>query len=462
MVFRKKSIDEWALDYSLLQHYAMIFFRIFYRKICVINRQNIPRNEPVILASNHQNALMDAMVLVCNSGFQNVFLARADIFKGKLLIRFLTFINIMPIYRIRDGYENVKKNDIVFEKTRQVLRNKYNPLGMFPEGNHGDKRRLRQLVKGIFRIAFMAQEDYGDKSGVKIVPIGIDYGHYQHFRTTLFVNIGKPIEVSEFHGVFKENPVLAINQLKDRYATEQSKLMIDIQTEEFYDLYMHLRNIFNDHMRKKLGITGNSLHERFIADKRMIDLLNIELENNPDNLRQLDTQVTNYQKGLNKFGLRDWVLKKEKYSFLGLLLALVLKIVLLPVYLFGLIHNYPFYWFTEARVKNIKDPQFKSSFKFVIGMVGLPVWYLILAGILAFIPIPWGIKCIYILFLPVSGLFSFDYFIRAKKLLSRIRYTLLVSKGNMEIIDLRNLRKSILDHMNRLVKRYTLNNENKR
>ena len=125
----------------------------------------------------------------------------------------------MPIFRIRDGIENVKKNDEVFEKTVQVLHNCNNPLGLFAEGNHGDKRRLRPLVKGLFRIAFLAQEHFGDKPGVKIVPVGIDYGHYQHFRTTLFVNMGDPIEVSQFYDDYAENPVTAINRLKDAFAS---------------------------------------------------------------------------------------------------------------------------------------------------------------------------------------------------------------------------------------------------
>jgi len=178
-LFSKKKIDEWALDYWLLQRYAIFCYNIYYRKVEVINRHNIPRDYPVILAPNHQNALMDALAIVCNMPYQCVFLARADIFKGKRLIRLLTFMNIMPVYRIRDGIEKVKMNDAVFGKTVDVLHNKLNPLCLFAEGNHGDKRRLRPLVKGLFRIAFQAQEKYGNNPVVKIVPIGYDYGHYQ-------------------------------------------------------------------------------------------------------------------------------------------------------------------------------------------------------------------------------------------------------------------------------------------
>jgi 1-acyl-sn-glycerol-3-phosphate acyltransferase len=461
MAFRKKSIDEWALNYYLLQSYAKLIFRMFYRKICIVNRHHIPVNQPVILAPNHQNALMDAMVLVCKSGYQVVFLARADIFKGKFLINFLTYINIMPIFRIRDGYENVKKNDVVFEKTLQVLRNRYNPLGMFPEGNHGDMRRLRPLVKGIFRIAFMAQEDFGDSPGVKIVPVGIDYGHYQHFRSTVFANFGKPIEVSEYYTVFKENPVLAINQLKERYAAEISKLMIDIQTEEYYDLYMFLRNMYNDEMRKRSGIAGASLPERFMADKAMIDLLNIELEDNPNSISRLNLLVKEYQQGLKANGLRDWVLKKN-YSVPGLAMASLLKIILLPVFLFGLVNNYPLYWFTESRVKGLKDPQFQSSFKFVIGMLGLPAWYLVLILMLIFAPGPALIKILYMLFVPFAGLFSFDYFIGAKKLIAKIRFRIAIVKGTPEIAQLKNQRDMILLRMNELTANQTARHENTR
>jgi 1-acyl-sn-glycerol-3-phosphate acyltransferase len=448
-LFRKKAIDEWALDYWLLQRYARLCFRIYYRKIEVVNRHNIPLNEPIILAPNHQNALMDAMVLVCNMPFQSVFLARADIFKGKRLIRFLTFANIMPIYRMRDGIENVKRNDAVFEKTLQVLHNKNNPLGLFAEGNHGDKRRLRQLVKGLFRIAFLAQEKYDTESGVKIIPIGIDYGHYRNFRSTLFVNIGEPIEVSDFYGVYRDNPVMAINQLKEAFAAALSKQMIDIQTDEYYDLYMYLREIFNDEMKVELEIQDNSLAGKFWADKVMIDNLNRELEAHPDEISQLNTLVLDYQAGIKKARLRDWVLKKDKYAISGLMLSAITKLVLLPVFIFGFLNNYLPYWFTASKIKNIKDTQFQSSFKYVIGMIVFPVWYIVLAGILAFMALPIWLILLYIILLPLTGLAAFDYYIRFKKFVAKCRYNNMKSSHEMNI--LRNVRKSIFKKMHDII-----------
>ena len=456
-MFRKKKIDEWAWDYWLLQQYAKFCFHIFYRKIEVINRQNIPKNQPVILAPNHQNALMDAMVLVCNTSYQNIFLARADIFKGKRLIRFLTYLNIMPIYRIRDGIENVKKNDVVFEKTLQVLHNKNNPLILFPEGNHGNRRRLRQLVKGLFRIAFQAQEKYGNQKGVKIVPVGVDYGHYQNFRTTLFVNIGKPIEVSQFMEAYHENPVMAINQMKDRFGESLSKQMIDIQTEEYYDLYMYLRKIFNREMRQKLGISDGSLSGKFRADKVMIDGLNRELETKPESIRELDVLVKEYQSGLKKAGLRDWILGKGKESFPELVVASVLKAAFFPVFLFGFINNYLPYQFIKKKTQRIKDPQFVSSFRYVLGMIVFPVWYLITGCILAFTPLPFWSVLLYVLLVPVTGLFAYHYYVRVKKFLGRWRFFL--NRNSGEIMDLASIRKNIFNRIQVIMSRQIAANE---
>jgi 1-acyl-sn-glycerol-3-phosphate acyltransferase len=459
-LFRKKAIDEWALNYWLLQQYARLCFRIYYRKIEIVNRDRIRSGQPVILAPNHQNALMDAMVLVCNMPFQSVFLARADIFKGKRMVKFLTYLNIMPVFRIRDGIENVKKNDEVFEKTTRVLHNGDNPLVLFAEGSHGNRRRLRPVVKGLFRIAFQAQEKYGNRDGVKIIPVGIDYGHYQNFRTTLFVNVGEPVEISEMYLEYAENPVAAINHLKEIFAGKLSKLMIDIQTEEFYALYMDLRAIFNDTMRQLLDIADESLQGRFKADKFMIECLNKELDESPEIIHNLNVMVPKYKKELRNAGIRDWVLNKQPFGVTGLLLSVMAKIVLLPVFVFGILNNFVPYWFASSKVSNIKDQQFHSSFKYVIGMIVFPVWYLVTAGILAFLSLPIWTIILYILLLPLTGLVAFEYYIRFRKLLGKLNFTFRRKSG--EISSLIEQRKKIISLMTEIIKRQNNRHENPR
>ncbi|MBN2215474.1 MAG: 1-acyl-sn-glycerol-3-phosphate acyltransferase [Bacteroidales bacterium] len=447
----KRTIDQWTWDYWLVQRYVILCYRVFYKRIYSHNLQNLPSNEPFILAPNHQNALMDALAFVCNTPFQVVFLARADIFKGKLLIHFLNYLNIIPIYRIRDGIDNVRRNDEVFAKTLQVFRNKHNPICIFPEGNHGDKRRLRQLVKGIFRMAFIAQEDYKDQPGVKIVPVGLDYGHYTNFRTTIFINYGKPIEVSEYYRQYEEDKVKAMNDLRDRLASEIRKLMIDIRNEEYYETYMMLRTIYNSRMRELMNIKGNNLLDRFNADKKMIEILDMQLAEDESRIAAIDKLVMDYNLGLKSINIRDWIVKKGDFSYLAECLKLLAMIVAFPVYLLGLINNYIPYTIPSLYVRNVKDRQFHSSMKFVLSMIFFPLYYAIVI-VLAALIIPGALfSWLYILLIPVSGIFAYSYYIWIKKSVAKFRFIRHTKKVRGKTGDLIHNRKKILDLMDDII-----------
>jgi 1-acyl-sn-glycerol-3-phosphate acyltransferase len=451
VLFCKKSIDEWSLRYWLLQQYMKLFFRLYFRKVESVNNSNLPRKMPVILGPNHQNALMDALAFCYDTELQPVFLARADIFRKKTVIAFLTDINIMPVFRIRDGISNVRKNDEIFEKCLRIIHNKLNPLCIFPEGNHGDKRRLRPLVKGIFRIAFMAQEIYGETPAVKIVPVGIDYSHYQKIRSTLFLNYGKPIDISEFYPLWKDNPVDAINHLRDRLSEELKKLIIHIETIEYYDLYMKLRGVYNSSMREKMAIRDNSLAGRFNADKRMIELLDQILEKKPEDIALLDQQMKEYQTLLKQNNFRDWIIKKGKFSLPGLLADALLLIVALPVFMYGfLTHILPFYAPVRIARTKIKDTQFHSTFKFVLAMVFFPVMYLLwmIPGFLV-IENGWA-RIAFVLSLPLAGIAAYHYYIHFKKTRSRFRLFRMNLTGNPALKKLISLRKNIIERMDEI------------
>ena len=448
-----RTIDQWTWDYWLVQRYANLFYWSYFKRIYINNLDNLPRNQPVIIAPNHQNTLMDALAFVYSAKCQPVFLARADIFKGRVIIHFLNFMNIMPIYRMRDGVSNVRKNDEIFEKTLSVLKNKLNPLCLFPEGTHGDKRRLRPLKKGIFRIAFMGQEFFKDNPGVKIVPVGLDYSHYQNFRGTLFINYGRPIEVSEYYNLYTENSNEAINKLKEKLAGEISKLMIDIQTEEHYDLYQGMRAVYNPEMRKKLKIAGKSLLDKFIADKRMISILDEYSGENPEDMSALNNKVSQYFKELDELNLRDWVLRRDRYPFIMRILEALALFIILPVYLLGVINNYLPYKLPTILIKNIKDRQFHSSFKHVMAMLFFPAYYIILTVLALVFLWTWWLKIAYILALPLTGLFSFNYYIRLKKLYAKHRYSRMQRKKKGSIHELKRLRADIISSMDRIVEK---------
>ena len=78
----QRSIHRRNLIYQLIYPYARTFFFHYYGKVEVRGTKNIPRKAPVIFAPNHQNALMDALIVLFSAPGDVVFLAREE--KGKI------------------------------------------------------------------------------------------------------------------------------------------------------------------------------------------------------------------------------------------------------------------------------------------------------------------------------------------------------------------------------------------
>ncbi|MEN8203864.1 MAG: 1-acyl-sn-glycerol-3-phosphate acyltransferase, partial [Bacteroidota bacterium] len=264
-----KGIHRRNLIYHLIYPYVKIFFFHYYGKVEIKGLENIPRGAPVIFAPNHQNALMDALIVLFAAPGDVVFLARADIFNSKFLAFLLNSLKILPVFRQRDGAAELVKNQEIFDISVDVLKHRHY-LCVMPEGNHGNQRKLRNIVKGIFRIAFKAQEDAGNQAFVKIVPVGLDVGDYVKHNTSLFINFGEPIEVSDYWDAYEENTARGINSIKATLIEELKPRMIHIGTEAYYEAVQGLREIFNERMREMMEISGSELSDRFRADKEMI------------------------------------------------------------------------------------------------------------------------------------------------------------------------------------------------
>lgn len=183
--------------YSFLRPWTDWVFKRSYRRFQIVGRDRIPTDGAIIFAPNHTNALCDALAVLCIDHSRKVFVARADIFKNPKHAKLLTWLKIMPIRRMRDGVDEVLHNDETNEKAIATLRDKV-PFCILPEGTHHPKHTLLPLQKGIFRIALTANERFGEEMPIYIVPVGVEYGDYWHLWDTLTVNIGDPINITEY------------------------------------------------------------------------------------------------------------------------------------------------------------------------------------------------------------------------------------------------------------------------
>jgi 1-acyl-sn-glycerol-3-phosphate acyltransferase len=434
----KENIEKYSAGYALLKSVAGFWHNnVFYRKVIVMGRENINPEDPVIFAPNHQNALMDALAVLFTHTGQPIFLARADIFRKKLIARILYFLKILPVYRIRDGFSSLKGNDEIFTKTIDVLKNK-NGLVILPEGDHAGFRRLRQLKKGICRVAFQSDEATGFSLKIKIIPVGIEYSHYTRFRQVLTVAYGKPLEVSEYHELYRESPEKALNELRSRLSDEMISNMVHIP-EEDYEAIDELRSMLN-------GRYGDDIKfPKFLRDRRLIDrIIKLKSLNHAMYERICDLSMQIKKKTCDlKITYR--LLEKKKHPLGWLIAGLLGLAVTFPIYIYGNIFNFPFIEIPNLQIRNIKDLQFHSSVKYGISLamafVILPV-FLILA--LVFFS-PWWLGILIFLSLPLSGLFAWDYSLVFKRIIGGFKARKLIRNGDREFDILRKNHRELLN-----------------
>ena len=420
----KENIEKYSARYALLKSVAGFWHNnVFYRKVIVLGRENINPDDPVIFAPNHQNALMDALAVLFTNNGQNVFLARADIFKRKSIAAILYFLKILPVYRIRDGFSSVKGNDEIFIKTIDVLKNK-NGLVILPEGDHAGFRRLRQLKKGICRVAFQSDEATGFSLKIKIIPVGLEFSNYSRFRQVLTVAYGKPIEVSDYYESYKVNPERALNELRSRLSDEMKGNMIHIESEEDYGAIDELRSMINGRFSDDIRMP------KLIRDRILVNKMNQLRSSDPELYGRICSLSLNVKEKTKELNTSYRLLEKKKHPLGWLISGMIGIVITFPLFIYGNIFNLTFLEIPNIQVRKTKDPQFHSSVRYGISLllafVFLPA-YLILS-LLLFSPLWLGL--IIFLTLPISGLFAWNYYLQYRRITGGFRIRGLIKNKN--------------------------------
>lgn len=427
----KENIEQYSGGYALLKFFAGLWHNnVFYRRVIVLGRDNISNGSPNIFAPNHQNALMDALAVLFAQDKPLIFLARADIFKKKFIANILYFLKILPVYRIRDGFSSLKGNDEIFNKTVDVLKKKTG-LVVLPEGNHEGLRRLRQLKKGICRIAFQADEASDFTLNIKIIPVGLEFSHYSRYRQVLTVVFGKPIEVSEFHNLFKESPEIAFNALRSKLSEQMKKLMVHIESEEDYEAIDELRNMING------KYSDDVRFPKLFRDRILIEKLNRLKGKVPEIYNRICRLSLDVKQKARKLNLDYRILEKKRHPLGGLLAGIGFLIATFPLFIYGNLFNLTFLEIPNLQIKKIRDIQFHSSVKYGISVAMAIVLTPVLL-ILSFVLFsPWWVSILVFMSLPLSGLFAWNYYLLFRRIKAGFRIRNLIGLGDREYLDLK-------------------------
>ena len=219
------------LGYHFFRVWLRTALTFYFAKIKVEGLHHLPSGKPIMFLANHQNALLDALIVATNCNRKPYFLTRSDVFKTKALKMFFEFLRMIPVYRIRDGKNSLKGNTVIFERCSELLQ-KGEAILIFPEGNHSLKRRVRPLSKGFTRILFLALES-DPSMEIAIIPIGVNYTNAAKFPDQAALFYGKEIRVQDFFD--KEDVSGSTSRLKEEVSHQLKKLTTHIEEEASYD-----------------------------------------------------------------------------------------------------------------------------------------------------------------------------------------------------------------------------------
>lgn len=214
--------------YLLVKLYVRTGFAFYFKKVEIQGIDNVPKNTAVLFVANHQNALIDPLLLGAFLPRELHFLTRADVFDKPIIRALLSSVNMLPIYRIRDGRDSLSKNEEVFQKCFKILNNKGTVL-IFPEGNHNIQRRVRILSKGFTRIVFGALDEYGDHE-LMVVPVGINYTNARKYASSVSLQVGEAIRANDYYQ--REKHKVSSAELKEEVRNRLKKLTTHIEDQE--------------------------------------------------------------------------------------------------------------------------------------------------------------------------------------------------------------------------------------
>jgi 1-acyl-sn-glycerol-3-phosphate acyltransferase len=177
------------LIYWLLKLPAAISFWMYCRILRVNDKDYFKTKGPLLIACNHPNSFLDAIILSSLFRRPVYSLARGDVFNNKFIAILLRSMKILPVYRTSEGVENLEHNYTTFKACKEIFK-KNGIVLIFSEGRCINEWHLRPLMKGTARLAISSWEDGIELS---VLPTGINYQQFALYGKNIHLNFAPVI-----------------------------------------------------------------------------------------------------------------------------------------------------------------------------------------------------------------------------------------------------------------------------
>lgn len=283
---------------AFLQFLARLATKIFFRRIEIEGLERFPASGPVLAVANHQNALVDAVLLVAALPRMPRFLAKSTLWKIPPLRPFLRMAQVIPVYRKQDEGVDTSKNQETFARCYEELRDG-GMIAMFPEGISHHEPDLQPLKTGAARIALEAEERHGPLE-TKIVPVGLIWQDKGKFRSRVLVEIGQPFEPQAGPG---EDPREAVRRVTAEIDAALDTVTVSYSSWREARLLARAAELWSrrspDDVPSRDLAAITDLRRNLLAQYRLLK------EAHPVEVQRVEEAVDDYDRFLAVSGLRD-------------------------------------------------------------------------------------------------------------------------------------------------------------
>jgi len=340
---------------------------------------------------------MEPLILATHIPKSLNYLARGDAFKNPVARFLLNQIHILPIYRFRDGFNNMRNNKEAMQNAIDIL-NSGRSFLVFVEGSTTLQYSYRPIQKGVSRIIYqMLDEDATAK--VAIIPIGFNDSDMRTLGSSVFVNLAKPIVPHELYKTADSKPLFLkkLTKLISDKSQEQVPQLDNLKDET---LLQNLVSIFPDR-----DVTFDQL-------KLAADHINSIQEDEKSSLHQ---QVVGFKQKLGKTSSDTTAL----FQSFSISQVFVLVLGAIPALLGRMIPIIPMFVAKKFADTVIKNSAFYMVNVFVVRFVLVGFFYIILFVILKLFGVG---RAFFILFaLALLGMYAIYYVRELKTVINLFR-----------------------------------------
>jgi len=199
--------------------------RVFFRQVEVFDAERVPRGHPLVVVANHENNIVDPLLLAGFLGVRPRFLAKHTLWSHPVVAPLLLVAGALPVYRRQDPGSKVSRNRDTFARCHAEL-SRGAAVALFPEGTSHNRPHRLPLKTGAARIALEAEVRHGPL-GLRILPVGLVYEDKSRFRSRVIVQVGPPLDPGPEAALYPVDPGASVRALTSRIADALAEVTLN-------------------------------------------------------------------------------------------------------------------------------------------------------------------------------------------------------------------------------------------